>query len=89
MLSIKVNDDNGGDAVLKLRANNNSRQMNAGQNANWDNILKIVYDGTDNVGLISGKRYKTITPFVLDARMWHKENKVKDRMYIGVDFVAK
>jgi len=87
--SKKVKDENGGNAVLKLRANNNSRQMNAGQNANWDNTLKIVYDGTDNAGLISGKRYKTITPFVLDARMWHKENKVKDRMYIGVDFVAK
>lgn len=87
-LSIKIKDENGVEAVLKLRANNNSRQMNAGQNADWDNILKIAYDSADNTGLVSGTRYRTITPFVIDARMWHKGSKVKDRMYVGVDFVV-
>ncbi len=88
-LSIKVHDEDGVESTVKLRANNNSHLMNAGQNAGWDNTLKIVYDSNDNPTFVSGARYKTAVPFVIDARMWHKQSKVKDRMYINIDMLVE
>ena len=88
MLNIKVQDNNGMIKTVKLRAKNNNYKMNAGQNASWDNTLKIVYNSEDNGEFITGTHYRTITPFVIDARMWHKSSKVIDRMYIGIDFIV-
>jgi hypothetical protein len=90
LLNIKVKDDNGVESIVKLRAtNDNSWTMNAGLNADWNNTLKIFYDAEDNPTLVSGTHYKSLTSFTIDARMWHKEDKVKDRMYVEVDMVVE
>jgi len=89
MLTIKVKDDTGTIKTMKLRAtNDNSYLMNSGLSAGWDNTLKLVYNAEDNPTLSSGTHYKSVTPFTIDARMWHKQAKVKDRMYVEVDMVV-
>jgi hypothetical protein len=88
ILTIKVKDDEGAIVTMKLRATNNDNYlMNSGLNAGWNNILKILYSPEDNPTLSSGTHYKSVRPFTLDARMWHKQDKVKDRMYVEVDMV--
>ena len=88
MLTIKVKDDTGAMKSMKLRAtNDDSYVMNSGLSASWDNTLKLVYNAEDNPTLSSGTRYKSLTPFTIDARMWHKQDKVLDRMYIEVNMV--
>jgi hypothetical protein len=88
ILTIKVKDDAGAIETMRLRAtNDDSYVMNSGLSAGRNNTLKIVYNAEDNPTLSSGTHYKSVKPFTIDARMWHKEGKVKDRMYVEVDMV--
>jgi len=62
--------------------------MNAGQNANWNNVLKINYKQEDNPTIEEGTHLKTLKAFTVDARLWHKNSKIIDRLYMDVDFTT-
>ncbi len=88
-LNIPVVDSSGNRATMHLRAyNDNSYKMNTGLVAGWDNTLTIKYFSEDNPDLISGKEYKSIKPFTIDAKMWHKSDKTKKRYYFSIDFTV-
>ena len=87
-LNIPVKDDNNNTITLKLRANNNSYKMNAGQNANWNNVLKINYKQEDNPTIEEGTHLKSVKTFTIDAKMWHKQGKLIDRLYVDIDFTT-
>jgi hypothetical protein len=86
IVNIKVQDSNGVIETMKLRGTNNGYTMNSGENAGWNNTLVLEYNSDDN-SLTSGVRYKSIAPVAIDARMWHKEDKIRERIYIGVDII--
>ncbi len=88
-LSVPVVDSSGNKFTMYLRAyNNQSYKMNTGLVANWDNTLSIKYFSEDNPNLVSGDEYKTIKPFTIDAKMWHKEDKTKRRYYFSLDITV-
>ncbi len=89
-LLVPVKDDNGTVSTMKLTAtNNDSYLMNSAMSAGWEYALTLRYDADDNPTLESGKHYTTVMPFTIDARMWHKESRVNDRMYVEVDMVLE
>jgi hypothetical protein len=87
-VKIKVQDSSGNIKTLTLRGTNNGYTMNSAENADWDNALVLEYHSEDNEELISGEAYKSIAPITIDAKMWHKNRELKERMYIGVDMVV-
>ncbi len=88
-LKIPVVDNSGNKYTMKLRAyNDDDYKMNSGLSADWDNTLSIKYLSKDNPDLVSAKEYKTIKPFTIDAKMWHKDDKLKIRYYFKVDLTV-
>ncbi len=88
-LKIPVADNSGNKFTIKLRAyNDDDYKMNSGLSADWDNTLSIKYLSKDNPNLVSSKEYKTIQPFTIDAKMWHKDDKLYKRYYFSVDLIA-
>ncbi len=89
ILNVPVTDEKGNKFIMHLRAYNNSNyKMNTALVANWDNTLSIKYFSEDNPNLVSSKEYKSIAPFTIDAKMWHKEDRIKKRYYFSVDLVV-
>jgi len=87
ILTIPVEDEDGAVKNIKLRAKNDSSwTMNSALNADWDNTLNIYYESEDN-NLTSGVRYKSLMPMAIDAKMWHKGNKLFKRYYLNFDMV--
>jgi hypothetical protein len=86
-IAIAVIGDNGEKNRVYLRGQNNDYTMNSGENADWDNTLKLVYDDDDN-NLTSGVHYKSIMPVTIDAKMWHKNQKLLHRFHINIDITA-
>ncbi len=85
-LNVPVKDKDGNKFIMHLRGyNNNDYKMNSGLSKSWDNTLSIKYFSEDNPDLKSGERYKSIMPFTIDAKMWHKEDKIKKRYYFSID----
>ena len=85
-LNIPVVDANGNKATMHLRAyNDGDYKMNTALYADWDNTLSIKYFSEDNPDLVSGKEYKSVKSFTIDAKMWHKGDKIKKRYYFSVD----
>ena len=85
-LNIPVVDSSGSKFTMHLRAyNDNNYKMNTGLSASWNNTLSIKYFNEDNPNLASGKEYKSIKPFTIDAKMWHKSDNTKNRYYFNVD----
>ncbi|SFV70267.1 putative RTX toxin hemolysin-type calcium-binding protein [hydrothermal vent metagenome] len=88
-LSIKVVDDNGNEKSVILSANHQDKyKMGAGIVANQHDKLTIKYNPEDNTNIESGKHYKTLKPFVVNTRMWHKGGDIYDRLYISIDFTT-
>ena len=88
-LKIPVVDNSGNKYTMKLRAyNDDDYKMNSGLSADWDNTLSIKYLSKDNPDLVSAKEYKTVKPFTIDAKMWHKDDKLKIRYYFKVDLTV-
>ena len=87
-LNIPVVDNSGNNSTMHLRAYNDGYKMNAGINAGWDNTLTIKYFSEDNPNLESATEYKSIKPFTIDAKMWHKSDKTKKRYYFSIDITT-
>lgn len=88
-LRVKVVDDNKTEYEIKLMATNNNRwTMPSGLNPKWDNTLKINYNQDDNPDIPLGTHLKSLNPIIIDALMWHKNNEIRDRIYLSVDFTT-
>ena len=89
VLNVPVIDNSNNKFTMHLRAyNNRDYKMNSGLSASSDNTLSIKYFSEDNPNLESGKEYKSIMPFTIDAKMWHKSDKTKKRYYFSIDLTT-
>ncbi len=90
LINVKVVDDNNQTATIKLRATNADKyQLNSGTLKEENNWLTFEFDPEDNPNIELDKHYKSIKPIVIDAKMWHKNSKLKKRFYFSFDLTIE
>ena len=97
-LTVKVKDDNGNSFDLKLRARRDVYQtdgesgtyviMNSGMIYGKDNAFLLYYEAEDNPDLSSGTHYKGSELLIIDAKLWHVDQKLREQMQISVDITT-
>jgi len=97
-LSVKVEDDNGNPFNLKLRARRDVYHtegdsgtyviMNSGMIYGKNNAFLLYYDAADNPDLRSGTHYKGSELLIIDAKLWHVNQKLREQMQISVDITT-
>jgi hypothetical protein len=97
-LTVKVKDDNGNPFDLKLRARRDAYHvegdsgtyviMNSGMIYGKNNAFLLYYEAEDNPDLSSGTHYKGSELLIIDAKLWHVDQKLREQMQISVDITT-
>jgi len=97
-LNIKVTDSSQNEKILHLRAQRDAYSSSGDSSVKViinsaivygkDNALLISYDPSDNPDLTSGETYSAKELLVIDAKLWHADKKLRERLYLDINITA-